>query len=190
MRKRRPVYFIFCEGKSNKTEVTYLGHFKRASSTYSLTIKPTDNTNPSSMLGYAVSYSKNHGYNKSSGDMIFLLCDVDTKEKRDNLIEIGIIEKARKKNVILLFSNPAFEIWFLNHFALKKRIYQNQKELIADLKKYLPEYEKNGDVYPLLDKVDVAIKNSKKQCDLESCLLQENAGTDFYVLVEYLLNNK
>ena len=187
MKKRRPIYFIFCEGKSNKTEVTYLNHFKRVSSNYSLTIKPTDNTNPMSMLNYAVSYSANHGYNKASGDMIFLLCDVDTEEKRKKLIEQGVFEKAKKRNVEILFSNPSFEIWFLNHFVLRKKKYQNQNGVILDLRKYLPEYDKNKDVYSFLNDIDKAIQNSKKQCKDISCLFQDDSGTDFYILIEYLL---
>lgn len=188
MRKRRPVYFIFCEGKSNKTETTYLMHFKKISSSYSMVIKPTDHTEPLSMLSYAVSYCRNHGFDVRSHDLIFLLLDVDTKE---NVVdEERYHRKGQKKNVSVLFSNSSFEVWFLDHYIYTEKSYRNQDELIADLNRYLPEYEKNKDVFSILGSYEKALRNARRQSRGESCLFQESAGTDFYKLLEVLVNPK
>ena len=189
-RARKPVYFIFCEGTSNKTEITYLSHFRCIDSSYSMTMKPTSNTNPEAMLTYAVSYSRRQGFDERSGDKIFLLCDIDTKEKRKRLLDANIIEKAKRKHATILFSNPSFEIWFLNHFRKTTKIYQNQNEVIQDLRHFIPDYEKNKDVFKILnDNMELAIQNSRIQLHSTFCIEQENAGTDIFVLIELLIKN-
>lgn len=161
--KRKPVYFVFCEGASNKTETTYLSHFKKTCSEYSLIVKSTNHSDPKTMLDFAVSYSVSHGFKKSNDDQIFLLCDVDTCQKRRCLMNMEILKRAEKKNAMILFSNPSFEIWFLNHFKYHSKNYRDQDELIRELKKYLPDYEKNKDIYFFLPDIGKAIENSKRQ---------------------------
>ena len=101
-----------------------------------------------------------------------------------------IIGKAKKKNVSVLFSNPSFEVWFLDHYIYTEKSYLNQDELIADLKRYLPEYEKNKDVFSILGSYEKALRNARRQSGGESCLFQESAGTDFHKLLEVLVNPK
>ncbi len=48
-RKRKPIFFVACEGAHNKTESNYLQHFKNNNGVL-LKIKPTSNTAPETML--------------------------------------------------------------------------------------------------------------------------------------------
>lgn len=104
-------------------------------------------------------------------------------------METEILKLARKKNAMILFSNPSFEIWFLNHFVCHLKNCRSQKELIDELKRYIPEYGKSRDVYPMLPDIKTALRNSKKQCKEYSCLNHDCCGTDFYILMEKVLEN-
>lgn len=122
------------------------------------------------------------------GDKIFLFCDVDTKDKRKQLLNDNIIEKAKTRHALILFSNPSFEIWLLNHFRRTTKVYLSQEEVIRDLKHYIRDYEKNKDVFPTLNnRLQIAIENSKMQLSKGCCLEQENAGTDVFRLIELLM---
>ena len=48
-----------------------------------------------------------------------------------------------KANAHIADSMPAFEVWFLLHYAMLNFFYSNQDGLIKDLKKHIPDYSKN-----------------------------------------------
>ena len=54
-------------------------------------------------------------------------------------------------------------------------------------KKYIPDYEKNQDVFPLLEGRNKAIKNSSKKCPIYRCLQQGKSSTDIHILIDLLL---
>ncbi len=60
-----------------------------------------------------------------------------------------IFEDIRKRlnrhpNVLILINNPCFEFWLLLHFQQTSRPYNTCNEVIRDLKKYIPGYDKNA----------------------------------------------
>lgn len=101
------------------------------------------------------------------------------------------VEKAKKHKIIFIFSNPCFEIWFLNHFVKTTRQFQNNDLLINELKKYIPEYSKKYDCFKYLqDKTETAIQNSKAQFDDEGTGIPKMPGTKVYEIIELLISRK
>ena len=60
-------------------------------------------------------------------------------------------------------ANPCFEVWFLFHFRYSTHAYYTSAEAVKDLKNYIPNYEKNLDVAPLIaDDLGTAMKNAER----------------------------
>lgn len=94
------------------------------------------------------------------------MVDTDFNSQKNKQLEAAR-ELARENNIKLITSSPTFEIWFLNHFKKTTGSFMNFKQLEKDLVEYIPNYKKTGDYYELLiGKIDVAIANSKFQCDI------------------------
>lgn len=94
--------------------------------------------------------------------------------------------------VIVIINNPCFEYWLLLHFEPTSRFYPSYKDLVKQLKKYLPDYDKsqtyytkqNGDIYlRLFKRLPTAITNAKrlKEFDFEN---PTTGVSQMYVLLE------
>lgn len=75
-----------------------------------------------------------------------------------------------KHDITHIVSSPCFELWFLLHFTATSKHYQSTPgrstghNLVGDLRKYLPTYDKTNVAKTFLDlitKTEVAISNSK-----------------------------
>lgn len=84
------------------------------------------------------------------------------------------------------------ELWLLMHFRYTTKFFRDGSEVISELKKYIPDYEKNRNYYALCaDKVDVALLNTdnlktsfgRKEWPSIEC----NPRTDVSELVKCLL---
>lgn len=85
-------------------------------------------------------------------------------------------KKARKfRKVIFIETNPCTEFWFLLHFLpnLSEKRYQNQTELIRELQKYIPNYEKTKRYFNKVNlfcylnehgDINRAMQNAEKLC--------------------------
>ena len=69
---------------------------------------------------------------------------------RDTIIEKGMseevknqYEKALSMGIHFADSMPAFEVWFLLHFAMPAQFYSSQDGVIKELRKHIPNYEKD-----------------------------------------------
>ena len=103
--------------------------------------------------------------------------------------------KIAGKDINISFSNPNFELWFLLHFELYVTKIE-RSEVIQRLKKYIPQYKKNMNVYDLLiDKRPQAIINAKKliriheKDGIEQLCVESNPSTQVYSIVEEILKN-
>lgn len=66
-------------------------------------------------------------------------------------------------------SNPCFEVWYLEHFTYTSKPFLHSKDIIEELKKYIPDYEKTKNYSELLnDKLAIAKANCKKLEDFHS----------------------
>ena len=92
-----------------------------------------------------------------------------------------------------IVSVPCVELWFLLHYEYSTAVI-NSNDVIERLKKYYPKYEKNCNIYSeIKDRVDIAIKNSKKleryqkQNNKKLQSVDANPYTEMYKLVEELM---
>ena len=161
MYKRKKVIVFGYEGKNNKTETLYFQHFKPADDDFILKPVSCGNTDPLNMLASIKQKRKSFDY-KPKEDRTFLFIDVDcNKEKLEEVLEL---RKKLPKDIAIILSSPTFEIWFLNHFTYTTRAFRSTDELIKELEKYIPGYEKSKDYYnTLFPLFDAAIKNGKSQ---------------------------
>lgn len=167
LKRKRIIVFGF-EGKNNKTETNYFSHFKPKNDQYILKLISCGVTDIKNMISSIKSKRKDLDYN-TRDDLTFLFVDADSDPKK--LQEIDYYQKKQQKDFVIVKSNPCFELWFLNHFCYKTKSYSNAKELIEDLKKYIPDYEKSHDYFLMIqDKTDIAIKNSASQKADKSCI--------------------
>ena len=91
-----------------------------------------------------------------------IVLDIDNDPLKAEKIS-ELIQANTNRAISFVTSNPTFEIWFLLHFRYTTKAYPNGDAVIDDLKKYIPDYEKNKDVYSLCcDKLEEAIRNADK----------------------------
>lgn len=102
------------------------------------------------------------------GDIAFCVFDLDNlKCKGKQFLEAKRI--ADKKSIHMIPSNPCFEVWYLEHFTYTNKPFLHFKDVIEELKKYIPDYEKTKNYSELLDdKLEVAKANCKKLEDFHS----------------------
>lgn len=100
---------------------------------------------------------------------------------------------AENNDIEVGFSNPCFELWFLNHFKYTTAFLNQrgcQKELENILRKECNvKYKKNIDMYDLLyHRINEGIKNSRNQYREKLDLSKDkmNPTTSIYKLVERL----
>ncbi len=116
LKKRKPVCFIFCEGNDNKTEVNYFSHFHGLQNAYSIRAISSKHSDLKGMFDYALDTLKRRGFNSNRGDRAYLLVDVDTDRKRNELMKNKLFLQKEYQKIAVCFSNPCFEMWFLCHF--------------------------------------------------------------------------
>ena len=159
-RRKRVIVFGF-EGKNNKTETNYFSHFKPKDDRYILKPVSCGVTDPVNMLNSIKIKRKDFDYN-SREDLTFLFVDADCDIKKEELI--AQLQSKQPKDITIIRSNPCFELWFLNHFCKTTKEFKSNNELIDELKRFIPDYNKNKDYYDFLsDKIGLAIKNANSQ---------------------------
>ena len=160
LKRKRVIVFAF-EGKNNKTESLYFSHFSAFDDEWIIHCFSSGVTDPRGMLLAAKKKRKKLDYNKTE-DRTFIFMDADCDDKKTELI--NSIREGLPNDIRIIVSSPCFEIWFLNHFVYMGREYRNNQELLKELEKHLPGYDKNKDYYQKLEsEIGKAIQNSNKQ---------------------------
>ena len=174
--RKRIIIFGF-EGKNNKTESNYYSHFKPADPKYLLRPISCGKTDPQGMISSIKQKRKDYDYN-SKEDLTFLFMDCDCNEEKSN--QIDKLQAKQGKDLVIIKTNPCFELWFLNHFVLTSKEYKDNKELIKELSEHLPNYSKEKDYFgALLHLINAAIRNSESQL---------NNGSKCFTHVHELIN--
>ena len=161
-RRQKAVYLIIAEGR-NKTETLYLTNFQDQSKDFIIRfVKAGSNTDAESLYRTMVAKWKELGLDANEGDRGFIVIDMDNDEQKAEKIAT-LINKNFNDAISFVVSNPTFEIWFLLHFKYTTKFYKDGNAVIDDLKKYIPNYDKNVDVFELCEySLSAAIENSKK----------------------------
>lgn len=191
---KQTVLFEF-EG-NNMTEETYFKHFQNRNNDYNIKFAYGHDTDPVGMIKSLINYMEKEDINTKNGDKIYCVFDGDLNINKQKRIDEAV-KIAERENIDIIISIPSFELWYRLHYSYTTKFYSSNKELIKDLKKYIPNYEKNMDVYNLLEEyTKVAIENSKKLEEYQLNHLKNlndincNPYTSVYKPVEYLLERK
>ena len=159
-RTRKPVLVVAAEGK-NVTELQYIMSFQNQHGKYVIHPHRTGHdTDPSGLLKSIEKYWNDNQLSKDLGDKAYILLDIDCKEDRLDQIK----EKMRgAKFAEFILSNPCFEIWFLLHYDYTAHVFKDGNEVIQQLRRFIPDYEKSLDISEeLRPNLRTAFENSRK----------------------------
>lgn len=190
LRKRKKIIFIGAEGK-NKTETKYFNSFNRLQDTYIVKFARNNRTDPKGMVTSIHKEASTEGITGRNGDEVYVLLDADSEQYKKEQIKEAI-SIGKNKNVNVIISNPCFELWLLLHFEYTTKYFSSNRELIKELKRYIKNYEKNLDVFTMLeDKQMDALKNAKKLHSVHAETRKQlryvqNPETDIDILVDKL----
>ncbi|HXH55113.1 MAG TPA: RloB family protein [Gammaproteobacteria bacterium] len=192
-------YLIVCEGKTERLYFKGLRSHYRLNIANILFIEPKGSA-PITLVDEAIKHVKSN----PGIDHVYCVFDRDSHTTYHQAIDKINGQNSKKdpeNNTIYeaITSTPCFEIWILLHFAYTTQQFQrtgtrtpadNLKSLIK--KEYLPDYsETNENVFNLLiEKLPVALKNSKKLLQENERTQSNNPETKLHLLVELLMNLK
>lgn len=190
-RKRKKIVFIATEGK-NKTEKLYFKKFN--SDKVQIRFAKGGSTDPVSMVSELLSECKDMGFDSEAGDVAYCVLDSDFAVTKNNQLALAD-KKAEANEISLIVSSPCFEIWYLCHFDYSTKAYGSNEEVVDELKRKIPQYDKNKEgMYELLrEKLEYAVKNAKK---LEQYNLQDGKkphtvefmpSTEVYRIIETIM---
>ncbi len=181
MKLRKSIYVI----GEGLTEKHYFQHLKRVKG-YSCIVRPRFFSSKNSIYYLA----------KRTDELLLaevtVICAFDSdvsqrnKEERERLQKF-IKEYSGNEKVIICDSLPSIEFWFLLHFKITNKFFQNYSTIRNELRKYILGYDKTEKflmqdkwVKVLVDKQESAIKNGKS--------LDPNEGSysNIYKAVEFL----
>ena len=157
-RERKRIIVVGTEG-NNKTEETYFHMLEKKQNKYHLIFAEGNDTDPVNIVKNTLSRAKAEELVYKQGDMAVSIFDLDVDvTKKEQLQEAK--EISRGENICIVTSNPCFELWYLEHFGFTSKPFNSSTDLIAELKKHIPKYQKNQldfeTLYPL---TKGAIKN-------------------------------
>lgn len=158
-RERKSFIVIKCEG-DNETEQIYFNNFKSRE----CIIKYPDgnSTDPVGMANELVSFMNSEDINSENGDKIYLLIDTDVNANKQKQIDEAK-KICDKYEIELITSTPAFEFWYMLHFGYTTGSYSSSKEIKKKMKKKIPGYTENMNVYPIIkDNTDEAMNYAER----------------------------
>lgn len=190
--KREPYdrVLIVCEGE--KTEPLYFNglrdHYRLNTANVAITGK--SGSAPSSILETAKKLADTAKKEGNPFDKVY--CVFDKDQHTDYQTTVATIRQMR--HITAITSAPCFEYWILLHFINTTNPYsptanKTAAELVrAELKKYYPNYKKNNKniFQDLLDKLDTASKQAKKNRAIMKSSGTDNPSTLVDILVDYL----
>lgn len=158
----KSVYLIVTEGK-NQTETIYLSHFQEQGKEYRIAfVKAGSSTDAESLYKALLNRWKEEGLSVKKGDKGFVVMDIDNDKKKAEKTK-KLIAMNKNSAIDFIVSNPTFEVWFLLHFKDTARAFPNGKSVIRELRKFIPNYQKNVDCYDICkSKLENAIENASK----------------------------
>lgn len=139
-------------------------------------------------------------YLKEKFDYVICLIDMDRmKQLPAEMTKYQAIKRKREyKSVWFIETHPCTEFWFLLHFLpdLSKRKYISYDDLLPELQRYMPGYEKTKryfrktDLYTFLEKngdIERAVRNGKLLSELsKSNSDDEICYSEVYKVIEII----
>lgn len=146
-------------------------------------------------------------YINSQYDYVICLIDMDRLNNVKAEMDIyrrrnKILKKGKLTKVMFIETNPCTEFWFLLHFmpTLSTRVYRSCDDLLLELRKYMPGYEKtkhyfrNIKLYEFLKEngdLKKAMTYSERLCELSKESPQdEHSYSEIYKVFQLLATLK
>ena len=194
--KTKNVILFGFEGE-NKTEKKYFQNFQGRNKSYNIDFAYGNDTDPVQIVNNLINYMKEKDISVKHGDKIYCVFDSDVDKSKQEKINQAYL-KASKRGIEIVMSVPSFEIWYLLHNRYTSHYFYSNDELIRELKKFISTYEKNINVFTLInknvEKASVNAKALKKYHNIpEGQVITNmncNPSTDVFKIVEYLNNSK
>lgn len=187
----RKILAISAEGK-NKTERNYFKRFNKFQDKFAINIIPGNETDPVNLVSAAISYSKKEELDFHSGDIALALIDVDVNHEQVKQIREAIAI-AQKNNVLVICSNPCFEVWLFLHLKYSTGSHYSSNKCVDELKSVWPTYLKGTtDFSTIEDLTNEALRNAKKLLNYHesagnTSILDQNPVTLVHTIVEKLV---
>lgn len=164
-RRIKPVYLVIAEGR-NKTETQYLSHFQEQGKYYCIHfVKAGNNTDAESLYKTLVAKWNELGLSEKNGDRGFIILDIDNDPLKSDKVTY-LMHSNENQAISFVVSNPTFEVWLLSHFKYTTKFFADGNAVISELRKNIPDYEKNKDVFSICeDKISDALKNADRLSD-------------------------
>jgi hypothetical protein len=160
-KQRQKRILIVCEGE---TERIYFMELRRKFQLHAVVVDTKNvGSAPINVVERALK-KRNEVKNQPEDKFDEIWCVFDRESETENSTFHEAVKKAQDNSLQLAVSNPSFEFWYLLHFRETTRLFANSHEVERELrnKTYIPDYEKNMDVYArLADKTEDAIKRSQ-----------------------------
>ncbi len=158
-RRQKPIILIIAEGK-NVTESQYFRSLQDKKSEYNIKVLiPGHITDPAGMKERIEKFWKENDLDEEKGDLAFIVLDLDCDAEKAKLLKQLSEQSSISKFIV---SNPCFEIWFLLHFRYSTKGYYSSAEVVRALRNFIPDYEKNTEVSPIIEELlQDAYKNAK-----------------------------
>lgn len=192
--RREPydVVLIVCEG--TKTEPNYFRGIRNELRLSTANIKIVENKSgsaPLSVVDCAIEEFEKSVKDKEPYDRVFCVFD---KDKHPTYLEaIDKIRGQRGDFFHAVISVPCFEVWILLHFVYTTKPFEaagsNCAQVISELKKYFPNYEKNSKIFDTIKhKIGDAVNRAKSLDKYHETSGTDNPSTKVYMLVDYLFS--
>lgn len=193
-RTKENILFEF-EGR-NKTEEIYFRNYQKRDNPYNLKFAYGNDTDPVSMVKSLISYIKKEDISVENDDKIYCVFDADIDVSKQKKIDEAK-KLALENGIEVIISIPSFELWYRLHYSYTSKVYASNKELLEDIRNFIPNYEKGINVYDnIKEKTQEAIYNGKRleeeqiKAGKKIINVDCNPYTAVYKPVEYILNRK
>lgn len=160
-RSRKRLILFSAEGH-NKTETFYLKDFTKEIGNIKLIRSHDNSTDPVGMVNGLISTMEDTDFDPAIGDSAFCIFDMDCNRDKEKQIKEAL-QIAKGHNIQLIISNPCFELWFLCHYIKTPKPYLSSNELLKDINKFIPNYEKAQEgIYQIIrERTSIAIQNAE-----------------------------
>ena len=138
--KQKKIYYLSLKVKI-RTEEIYFKNFQKRGNPYNIKFAYGQDTDPVSMIKTLISYMEKEDISQENGDKIYCVFDADIDSNKQRGINEAI-KLASENGIEIIISIPCFELWYRLHYSYTSKVDLSNKEIINDLKKYIPAYEK------------------------------------------------
>ncbi len=153
----RTVTLIVCEGKTERLYFDALRIRLRLAAA-EVAIPDSTGSAPISVVNYAIDKSKTReGY-----DFIFCVIDRDPKAESFERALDKLHANSKRQPLTAIVSVPCFEYWRLLHFEATDRPFHDCKEVIDQISRHVPRYEKTDlkQIEETLNRIEQALAHA------------------------------